>query len=267
MVTFLKANSINPRSWRMVRAASATLILAGFSGVASAAEVRAFVTVALQSVFEEIAPEFERSTGHRLYVTFGTSSALVKRIQDGEAADCLVANQGIIDGLAKSGKVQAGSDQTIAKSSVGAAVRKGEPKPDITSVDAFLKALLAARAISYSDPSGGGASGVHIAKMLDKHGLSEALKSKTRFPPPGGLTGRLLVAGEADIAIQQVSELVSVSGVELVGPLPGELENVTTLALVVLASAKEPEAAKALTRYLRTPAVIATMKARGLDPN
>jgi molybdate transport system substrate-binding protein len=267
MIDFLTAQPIRKQACRMACAVLATLGLAGFSGIANAAEVRAFVTIALQSVFEEIAPEFERSTGHKLNVTFGLSSALVKRIQDGEAADCLVATQGVIDGLVNSGKVPTGFGQALAKSSVGVAVRKGEPKPDLSSVDAFLKALVAARAISYSDPSAGGASGVHFSKMLDKHGLSEAMKSKTRFPPAGGLAGRLLVSGEADIAVQQVSELVSVSGVELVGLLPGELQSVTVFASGVLGSAKEPEAAKALARYLQTPAVIAVMKARGLDPN
>ncbi len=118
-----------------------------------------------------------------------------------------------------------------------------------------------------SDPSAGGASGIHFAKMLDQHGLTEALKSKTKFPPSGGLAGRLLASGEVDIAIQQVSELAPISGIELIGLLPGELQSVTTFASGVLASAKEPAAADALNRYLRTPTVSAIMKAKGLEPN
>lgn len=267
MMNSLRTRSINKLTWRLACTVWVAGIFAGFSGVADAADVKAFVTIALQSVFEEIAPDFEKSTGHRLHVTYGVSGALVKRTQDGEAADYLVATQGIIDGLAKSGKVQSGSDQTLARSSIGVAVRKGEPRPDVSSVEAFLKALVAARAISYSDPSAGGASGVHFAKMLDKHGLSEGMKGKTRFPPPGGFSGRLLAAGEVDIAIQQISELAPIGGIELVGLLPGELQSVTTFASGILASAKEPEAAKALNRYLQTPAVKAIMKARGLDPS
>jgi molybdate transport system substrate-binding protein len=245
---------------------AAAVALAVVCSALNAAEVKGLSTIALQSVLEELVPAFEKANGHKVSVTFGLGMALVKRVQEGESADFVLAPRGGIDGLLKSGKIAAASDATLARSSVGVAVRKGAPKPDISTANALKKALMDAKAISYSNPAFGGASGVHFAKVLERLGIAEQMKTKTRFPEEGGFTARLLVAGEVDMAIQQVGELLSVAGAELLGPLPGDLQSVTTFAIAVPATASQPDAAKAFIRYLRSPQAAAVMKAKGLDP-
>ncbi len=243
------------------------LLFATQAGIAGAAEIKALVTIALQSTFEELGPVFEKATGHKLTTIFGLSPVMAKRVQDGEVADYVVSTRGGIDGLVKSGKALPGSDKTLARSSIGVAVRKGAPKPDISTPDALKKTLLAARAISYSNPAAGGPSGVHFAKVLERLGIAEEMKAKTKFPPAGGFTAQLLAKGEVDIAVQQMGELLSATGVEVVGPLPGDLQNITVYAAAIPAAAKEPEAAKALMKFMQTQDSKAVMKAKGLDPN
>ena len=173
--------------------------------------------------------------------------------------------QGAIDSLIKAGKLQPGSDVGLARSSVGVAVRKGAAKPDISTPEALKRALIAARAISYTNPAFGGASGVHFSKVIERLGIADEMKAKTKFPPEGGLTGRLLVTGEAEIAVQQIGELISVEGVDVLGPLPGDLQSVTTYAAAIPSAAHQPESARALVKYLQSPEAAAVMKAKGLD--
>ncbi len=213
-----------------------------------AAEINGLSTIAVQSAMEELIPHFEKASGHKVHVAFGLGVAMAKRVQDGEAADFVLGPRSAIDGLAK------------------AAVRKGAPKPDISTPDALKRALLAAKAISYSNPAYGGASGVHFAKVLERLGIVDEMKAKTKFPPEGGFTARLLAAGEVDLAIQQTGELISVPGVELAGSLPGELQSITTFAIAIPTAARQPDAAKALIKYLQSAEAAAVMKARGLDP-
>src|SRR2546426_671186 len=172
--------------------------------------IKGLATIGLQSVMEDLAPRFEKASGHKVSITFGLGVAMVKRVQEGEAADLLLAPRSGIDALIKAGKVAPGSDTSLARSSVGIAVRKGAPKPDISTPDALKRALTAAKSISYSNPAFGGASGVHFAKVLERLGIAEEMKAKTKFPPEGGFTARLLAAGEAEMAVQQIGELISV---------------------------------------------------------
>jgi molybdate transport system substrate-binding protein len=251
-----------------VRAFSAfiALVFAALPVVSRAAEIKVLATIAVQSVMEDLAPKFAQDSGHKVSMTFGLGGALAKRIQEGEVADLLIGPRGPLDGLIKAGRLQAGSDVTIAHSRVGLAVRQGTPKPDISSPDALKRTLIAAKTVSYSNPVFGGASGVHFAKVIERLGIASEMKDKTRFPPEGGFTARLLVTGEAELAVQQIGELLSVPGVELVGPLPGELQSVTTFAAAIPSAALQPEAARALIRYLQSPHATAVLKAKGLDP-
>jgi molybdate transport system substrate-binding protein len=242
------------------------LALGGMAGSASAAEIKVLSTIALQSVMEDLAPQFERAAGDKVTITFGLSGAIVKRVQEGETADLLLVPQSAVDGLLKAGKVQPGSDFSLARSSVGVAVRKGAPKPDISTPEALKRTLVAAKSISYSNPAFGGASGVHFAKVLERLGIAEEMKAKTKHPPEGGLAARLLAAGEAEIAVQQIGELISVEGVDLLGPLPGDLQSVTTYAAAIPSAVQQPGSARALIRYLQSPKAAAVMKAKGLDP-
>src|SRR2546425_3510766 len=249
-----------------MKTALTIIALAAIPLSAAAADVKGLSTIALQSVAEELLPQFEKASGHKVSIAFGLGVAMVKRIQDGEAADFLLAPRSAIDGLLKAGKLAPGSDVSLARSSVGIAVRKGAARPDISTPEALKRTLLAARAISYSNPAYGGASGVHFAKVLERLGIADEMKAKTRFPPEGGFTARLLAAGEVDLAVQQIGELISTPGVELLGPLPGELQSVTTFAAAIPSSASQPDAARALIRYLQSPEVMALIKAKGLDP-
>lgn len=232
----------------------------------SAAEIKGLSTIAVQSVVEELLPQFEKASGQKVSIAFGLGVAMVKRVQDGEAADFVIAPRSAIDGLIKAGKIAPGSDVSLARSSVGVAVRKAAPRPDISTPDALKRALLATRAISYSNPAYGGASGVHFGKVLERLGIAEDMKAKTRFPPEGGFTARLLAAGDVDLAVQQIGELLSVPGVELLGPLPGDLQSVTTFAVAIPLSAAQPDAARALIKYLQSSEALAVIKAKGLEP-
>ena len=249
-----------------MKTALTIIALAAIPLSAVAADVKGLSTIALQSVAEELLPQFEKASGHKVSIAFGLGVAMVKRIQDGEAADFLLAPRSAVDGLLKAGKLAPGSDVSLARSSVGIAVRKGAARPDISTPEALKRTLLAARAVSYSNPAYGGASGVHFAKVLERLGIADEMKAKTRFPPEGGFTARLLAAGEVDLAVQQIGELISTPGVELLGPLPGELQSVTTFAAAIPLSASQPDAARALIRYLQSPEAMAVIKARGLDP-
>src|SRR5437867_4857953 len=249
-----------------MKTALTIIALAAIPLSAAAADVKGLSTIALQSVAEELLPQFEKASGHKVSIAFGLGVAMVKRIQDGEAADFLLAPRSAVAGLLKAGKLAPGSDVSLARSSIGIAVRKGAAKPDISTPEALKRTLLAARAVSYSNPAYGGASGVHFAKVLERLGIADEMKAKTRFPPEGGFTARLLAAGEVDLAVQQIGELISTPGVELLGPLPGELQSVTTFAAAIPVSASQADAARALIRYLQSPEAMAVIKARGLDP-
>ena len=146
------------------------------------------------------------------------------------------------------------------------AVKRGARKPDISSADALKKSLLAARAVGYSDPAAGGASGVHFAKVIERLGIAADIKAKCKFPPPAGFVGNLLVSGEVDLAIQSKPELTSTEGVEIVGPLPGDLGNTTVFAAGVGASSPNGEAGKALVKFLTSPEAQAVFTAHGFDP-
>lgn len=233
---------------------------------AVAAEIKVLATTAIGSSFKELVPIFEKQSGHKVTASFGPAAGLTKRVAEGESTDLLIGTRGGIDALVRDGKIVAQSDVTLARSGIGIAVRKGAPMPDISTPEAFRKTLLAARAISYSNPAFGGASGVHLAKVMEQLGVAAEVKAKTIFPPDGGLAGAFLVTGEVDLAVQQFAELREAGDVQIVGPLPGDLQSVTLFAAGVPSSAKEKEAAKALILFLRSPEAVAIIKAKGLEP-
>jgi molybdate transport system substrate-binding protein len=249
-------------------AASVIGLFATVGPSAHAAEIKALITTALKTSIEDLAPQFERATGHKLRAAYGPSSALVKRIIDGEDADFVIVGGDGIDQLIKQGKVIDGSDAKFARSMIGAAVAKGAPRPDISSADAFKRALLAAKSVAYSDAAIGGASGVYLAKAFEKMGIAAALKAKAKLAAggPAGFAATFVANGEAEIALQPIPELMAVPGVDIVGPLPGDFQNVTTYAAGVTVYAAEAEAAEALVKFLSTPAAAAVFKAMGLDP-
>jgi molybdate transport system substrate-binding protein len=242
------------------------LLAAQLSTTIQAAEIKTLITIGLQSAIEELAPKFEKASGNKLTIVYGLSALLSKRIADGEPLDVFIGTRKDVDGLMKTGMISTGSDATIASSGIGIAVRAGAPKPDISTPDALKRTLLAARTIGYGNPAAGGAAGVHFAKVIERLGIVEEMKAKTKFPPAGGYTTSMLVSGAVDLAVQQIPELTFVSGVELVGPLPGDLQAITVLAAGIPASAREPSAARAPITFLRSPEAVTIIKAKGLDP-
>jgi molybdate transport system substrate-binding protein len=248
------------------RIAATVACLLAQVAVAAAAEIKVFSTIGVQAALEEMAPKFEQATGHKLVITFATAAILAKRVQAGESADLLILTKQSLDGLTKDGKASVGADATFSSSGMAVVVKKGAPKPDIATPDAFKRALLAAKAIAYSDPAAGGASGVYFAKLLERIGVADEMKAKTLHPPPSGNAANLVVSGEAELAIQQEPEVMSVAGVDLVGPLPGDLNNITIYSAGVGAGSAQAEAAQAAIKFLHTPDAKAVFKARGLNP-
>jgi len=230
--------------------------------------IKVLSTTAMKTVFEALSPAFERVTGNRLSVELGPSLRLEKQLGEGEAADVAIVSENGVRDLVAQGRLVAGSATEIAKSSIGIAVQKGAPKPDIATVDGFRRAMLAAKSIACSKPVGGGQSGVHIAKVFADLGITEQMAAKSLYGAGGatGLAGLVLKRGEADIGIQQMAELMAVDGIDVVGPLPAELQLVTPFVAAIPANASHPAAAKAVIAFLTTPDAKQVLKAKGLDP-
>jgi len=224
-----------------------------------------FSTIGVRSAAEQLFAQFDKASGHTLAVTWGTAPMLVKRIEDGDTADVVVLSRAGIDALQKQGRIAPGTDTALASSGVGIAVKAGAPKPDISTPEALKRALLDAKSISYSEPSAGGASGVYFAKLLERMGIAEQMKPKTKYPPPGGFSANLLMTGEAELAVQQKPELLHVAGAEVIGLLPGDLNVVTEFAAAIMAAGKNAALATAAIKMLKSPEAAAVFRAKGLD--
>jgi molybdate transport system substrate-binding protein len=225
-----------------------------------------YSSIGVRSAAEQLFRTFEKENSCPLAVTWGTAPMLVARIEAGETADVLILSRAGIDALGKQSKIAAGSDVTLAGSGVAIAVKAGAPKPDISTPGALKQTLINARSIAYSEPSAGGASGVYFAKLLERMGIAEQMKAKTKYPPAGGFSGELLLTGEAELAVQQKPELLHVAGIEIVGFLPGDLNLVTEFAAAIMAGSKNLEIGKALIQSLRSGEAAAVFRAKGLDP-
>lgn len=242
------------------------MLLLTVTVVARAAEMNVLSAISMQPIMEDLGPKFERATGHKLAITFDSVGGVVKRIQGGEPADVVVnARQGI-ERLATDGKAAAENVTVVAHSFVGAAVRKGAPKPDISSPDALKRTLLAAKSVTYSNPAFGGVSGVQVVKVFERLGVADEIKSKTVFLPKPGPVGGLVASGEAELALQHISELLPVPGIDVIGPLPSDLQEPIVMSAAVLGSTKDAEAARALVHFLRTPEAAAVIRAKGMKP-
>ena len=231
---------------------------------ASAAEIKVLTTGAFKQVVVALVPEFEKATGHKVTVDNGTVGQLQKRVDGGETFDVLVLSPKGIDDYIKAGKIAAGSNARVGKVGVGVMVKEGAPKPDVGTVDAFKKALLAAKTVGYIDPASGGSSGIYVAGLLDKLGIAEQIKPKAKLQK-GGHVSDLVKAGEAEIGIHQTSEIVGQAGVTLVGPLPKEIQNYTTYAVGLGSGAKQAEAAKAFIKVLTGPSAAGVLKSKGME--
>ena len=226
--------------------------LAGVSLATSAlaADVKVLASGATKALVDASAPDFERRTGHRLVVVGGTAGAVTRMALAGEAFDVVIVTQDGVDALAKQRKVDPRSMQPLARVGIGAAVRQGAPTPKIGTADEFRQALLDARAIAYIDPAAGGSSGIYLAKLFDRMGIAEQIRPKAVLVD-GGLVADRLVDGRADLALQQMSELVGVPGVAVLGTIPPEFQHDTTYVAAIGEASADKAAARALIEQLQ----------------
>ena len=230
-------------------------------------EIKVLSTTAMKTSLDDLAPDFERAGGVTLVCTYGPSARIAKLVTDGEQNDvAIVTAEGIAE-LTKQGRIVPGTRADIARSAMALAVQKGARKPDISSAEKFKQALLSAKSLGMSNPVGGGQSGANLMKIFERLGIAEAMKGKTLYGPggPAGLIGNFLLRKEVEIGVQQMPELMAVSGIDIVGPLPPELQTMTVFSAGLSASARNVAGAKALIQYLTTPKAAAVMKARGME--
>jgi len=243
----------------------AALALSGLVSSASAAEVKVLTAGAFKQVVLALVPDFEKQTGNKVLVDNDTAGGLKKRIESGEAFDVAVITPAVVDDLAGAGKIAPGSRVNLANVGVGVVVKEGAPKPDVTTVEAFKRALLAAKSVAYIDPASGGSSGIYIEKLLERLGIADQIRPKAKLKN-GGHVADLIVSGEAELGLHQISEIVPVKGAALVGPLPKEIQNTTTYAAGLSASTQNKDAAQALIKMFSGPAAAAMLKSKGMEP-
>jgi len=226
---------------------------------ADAAEVTLICSNALKSVLEEIGPQFERASGHKLRVEFGTTGPLKARIEKGETFDVAILGVGATDALVKQGTLATATRIDIARSGMGVAIRRGAAKPDIGTVDTLKRTLLNAKSIAYNNT---GITGTYLKGLFQRLGIADELKSKS----VNGRGAEMVGEGKAELGLTQISEILPVKGAELLGPLPAGVQEYTVFPGAVASTSKEPDAAKALLKFLVSPDAAKAIRAHGLEP-
>jgi molybdate transport system substrate-binding protein len=216
----------------------------------------------VKAVVLDLLPEFERANGTTPAITWGSTATLMGEISKGASGDLAILSDEAIDDLIRQGRIVSGSRVDLARSAIGIAVRQGAPKPDIGSAAALKNALVSARTISYSKT---GISGVYFRTVLERLGIVTQVGAKTLIPTPGVLVGDLVAKGDAEIGVQQISELLPVPGIEIVGPLPAELQKLTVFSAGFFTGASELQAAKALVALLTSPAARPLYAKKGME--
>lgn len=242
---------------------SAINLFAG-GATAQAAELKVLGAAAMRSVLTELAPQFERSSGHQLKFEFATLGETRRRVDSGESFDVTVLTSSQIDELARPGKVVASTRCDLARSYIGVVVRAGAPRPDIATTEAFKQTMLDAKSISYSDK---GATSQYLTSLFERLGIAEAMKAKTMMGPDqnDGFAVKSVAAGTSEFGLTVVNAIPLGPGVELLGPLPPGLEHYVDYAAGVAAASTQQEAARALLDFLKTPATAAVIRAKGLQ--
>lgn len=244
-----------------MRAFLSVLLLAAAT-VLQAAEIRVLSSTALKSVLAELAPQFEKATGHKLSMAFAPAAELKARIEKGERFDVTILTAALMDDLVKQGSVAATSRRDLARAGAGVAIRQGAPKPDIATAESFKRALLAAKSVAYV---GTGATAANMRGIFERLGIAEEMKAKTKLLSGVGAADAI-AKGEAELGFTQVSEILGVAGAELAGPLPPEVQVYTVFSSAGAASAPSPLAAVEFLRYLQTPDAARVIRAKGMEP-
>jgi len=244
----------------LIAAATTLLITTGVQ----AAEIKTLITTAMNEAIVVLVPQFEKATGHKVTVSYDPSGGLARRLRGGEFADLILVASAELDKLIAEGKVINRVD--VSRTGIGIAVKKGAPKPDVSTPEALKRALLAAKSVGHTAPAGGGITALHLLRTFEKLGIAQEVAAKTKLAAggPNGRVSTLIVNGEAEIAFQQVSELMSNPEVEVIGMLPDELQQITINSAGITAVAKAPDAARALIAHMMTPAALALYKTKGL---
>lgn len=252
---------------RTIRSIAVTSVLAllplGAGGAAHAAEIKMLVSNAMKTTLEELAPQFEKASGHTLAITYGAASELKTDIQKGAVFDVAILTPVVIDALVKEGKLSAAGVTPIARAGFGMAVRRGAHKPEIGTTEAFKRALLEAKAIAYVEA---GAGSPYFKSLLDRFGIADQVKSKLKPQPTSNPAAKAVANGEAEIGITAISEILPYAGAEVAGPLPADIQFYSVSAAAIAAGIKDPAAAKAVIAFLTAPAAITVIKAKGLSP-
>jgi len=241
--------------------AAAMALLATLS-TAQASELRVLSGNGAKAAVRELCRQFEQTTGNRVDIHFEVNADLKYKIESGEVFDVAVLNPPVIDALTNEGKLVSGSRADIGRAGLGVAVKAGAAKPDISSVEAFKHALLAAKAVAFP---GKGASGVYFVSLLDRMGIKDQMRGKLK-PMAAEDTVEVVARGDADMVVVVATRISDVAGVDFVGPIPAELQTHIGFAAALSSSAKQPEAGKALIRFISAPSAAATLKAKGVDP-
>src|SRR6202051_3486079 len=255
---------------RIAIGAFALLAAMRTGGTADAAEIRVLSSGSLKAALSKLLPDFQKSSGYTTTIEYGPAGAIAGRIQKDDAADVVIVSRVQLQKLASDGKVVRGSLVNIAGIALGVAVRKGAPKPDISNVEAFKRALLSARSIGYRDPITGSTSGIYTADLLERLGIAQDLKPKLHLDrsegdvPENVFLG--VARGEIEMQIGQIPEIVISPGVDLPGPLPDEIQNTTLMAAGIATTSKAPDAARAFISFISSPSAAAVLKANGFQP-
>ena len=235
------------------------------TGEGDAAVIEVLSTLALRGVLTEVAADFLARTGLAVAAGYKSTNAQLLAISQGATADMAIITRPAIDQLVGAGKIVAGSAADIAQSGVGLAVRAGAPKPDIATVEAFKRTLLAAKSVAYIDPDAGGSSGIYVGKLLQQLGIAKEVNAKAKLIH-GGAVATHVVDGEAEIGIHQISEILAVKDAVLVGPLPAAIQNFTIYAAGVGSAAKDDALAAAVVKFLSGAHALPIIKAKGMEP-
>jgi molybdate transport system substrate-binding protein len=230
-------------------------------------EIKIISTTAMKTSLDELTAEFERAAGHTLAFSFGPSARIKKQVAEGEQNDVTIATDKGIDELIAQGRIVAGTRADLARSAMALAVQQGAKRPDISSAEKFREAMLAAKSLGMSNPVGGGQSGANLIAIFERLGIADAMKPKCFYGPggPAGLIGNYLVRKEIEVGIQQLPELMAVPGIDIVGPLPPDIQNKTVFSAGLSAGAKNADGAKALIAFLTTPSAKSVIKSKGLE--
>jgi molybdate transport system substrate-binding protein len=244
---------------------AATLLgTAAGAAVVEAAELKVLSAGAVRSIITEMAEAFTRETGHVVALSFGTVGVVRRKVAAGEPADVVIMTDVAVDDLAQKGTVAHGTRTDLARTAMGIGVREGTPRPDISSPEALKQTLLGVKSLVYVDPAQGATSGIHFASVLQRLGIAEEVKTKTRLVP-GGYPAELVAKGEVELVAHQISEIVPVKGVTLVGPLPKELQKYTVYSAGVTARSEAPDVARSFIAFVTRPAFKPKLAEAGLD--